>query len=163
MLARDIGGQAGRVDALGHITGMGIGVLRGDHRFHQLAACLQPGADRYHRIAGALGVQQQSDRFRRAFLDAQHADIAGAAEQRERCRFVGKPAGLLAQRLHVEVDAFGFRPQRLAEPRGEIGGAGLVRTVEQVEPRVGVELLDRGADLRRVGLHWLPVPGAFCA
>jgi hypothetical protein len=62
----------------------------------------------------ARSALSSSDRLAGAFLDPGQPDVAHPAEQRHRRGFVGQPPGLLAQRLHVEIDSLGSGPSARA-------------------------------------------------
>ena len=115
-----------------------------------LAVALTAGAIATTGLPARSAASSSVDRLEAFLADAGDADVARAAEQRQRRRLVGQPRRVALQRRAVEVDPLGLRPHRARQPRGELRRAGLVGAVEQDTAgcRAG-GAVERRADLRR--------------
>ena len=151
---------AGEVDrhpvgglALGQVGGKGERVRRAQRDLHELGVLAQIAGDEDDAIAGRAGPHQRLDRFHHVVGRRIDADMARAAEQRDRGGFVGEQRRIGLELAARQIDPLGIGAERLVDPRSQRARTRFIRAIEQDQARGGVGLVERARDLARVSFH----------
>ncbi len=125
----------------------------GERELQQPPGALEAAADRDHWIAAGFRLDQHPHRVGTAIVDARHADVARATEQRQRRRFAGEQPSIVLQRIALDIDALSIRPHRPAQPCGQVVCTRLIGAVEQEQANIRAGLVQPRADLCFARLH----------
>ena len=134
ILARDPRRELRGAARVGDVAGMRHRCGRSEHQLEQPSGALERAAHRDHRVAGHLGVEQQPYCLGRIVVDPADADIACAAEQRERGRFFGDSPAIATLRQTIAKVARSQAPVYIAGESG-VGKELTARTIHEQGPR----------------------------